>query len=589
MPVAPTANQFFLLLTLDIGSFSFTDGSGPPVPAPGGTLQAWMDIDLANAWRERIAQLLTDGALRASLYGPIDPNDRGALAQRQLRYMGDIAEAFANYYNALNIPWDSDPRARYVYRRWLAGDPEGLDVPQRKSHLYDKYTAYSSQWYQWDSAWPRSDRFDVQTAGDVHGLLPKRARELFNTYFQPNDRASRHKTEFVASTGLYIDLDENTTLWPDNAITSGALAHTRNRAYVTMDRRITLRGGARVYVQDSYDDYQRARQVYERFVNQCIMFGGVGFPYLPAPPNGAWVMTAGASAGVGDGVSPPHATDGWLGGTDPYNALPTDGPDHGMGMYGSGDPGSANWDDWRCFWWDFPFAGVDNEIPLKAVAPLVEYLTMYEEWHAELAARTPQQVVVQARAFAAYVNMQQIVKAGSQSQFLSGVGGADAHVEAEVTTPDPTITAVSTGIAAFGAAIATVGGPYGAVIGLVAGAVSAVMKVANAVIAHGVGRDNYRDDTGRWKPRIQPGWLQGSLVEGDGPQMYVEPPPGWVRPIRINLGPIDMTPGAYQPGQLPPSHNSIADYNAGTSTSKAPLVAMAAVGAALLFWLSRRK
>lgn len=97
---------------------------------PGPTVGHYADLSLARWWFEIALALSSDNRIIARL-DSVSP-DNGRFPQQdasgppvgwyaQTYYVRAIAEAIANGYNALNIPWYIDPIARALYRDWLAG------------------------------------------------------------------------------------------------------------------------------------------------------------------------------------------------------------------------------------------------------------------------------------------------------------------------------------------------------------------------------------------------------------------------------------------------------------------------------------
>lgn len=108
---------------------------------PGPMVDHYCDLSVARWWFEIALALATDNRIIARL-DSVNP-DKGLFPEQanldgpwnpigwytQVYYVRAIAEAIANGYNAMNIPWYIDPVARALYRDWFAGhDPDEFDV-----------------------------------------------------------------------------------------------------------------------------------------------------------------------------------------------------------------------------------------------------------------------------------------------------------------------------------------------------------------------------------------------------------------------------------------------------------------------------
>lgn len=108
---------------------------------PGPMVDHYCDLSVARWWFEIALALATDNRIIARL-DTVSP-DNGLFPEQagqngpwnpigwyaQVYYVRAIAEAIANGYNAMNIPWYIDPVARALYRDWLAGhEPDEFNI-----------------------------------------------------------------------------------------------------------------------------------------------------------------------------------------------------------------------------------------------------------------------------------------------------------------------------------------------------------------------------------------------------------------------------------------------------------------------------
>ena len=108
---------------------------------PGPMIDHYCDLSVARWWFEIALALATDNRIIARLdaaspdnglfpeqadqSGPWNPIGWYA----QTYYVRAIAEAIANGYNAMNLPWYIDPVARALYRDWFAGhEPDEYNI-----------------------------------------------------------------------------------------------------------------------------------------------------------------------------------------------------------------------------------------------------------------------------------------------------------------------------------------------------------------------------------------------------------------------------------------------------------------------------
>ncbi len=160
------------------------------------------------------------------------------------------------------------------------------------------------------------------------------------------------------------------------------------------------------------------------------------------------------------------------------------------------------------------------------VAPYDLYLQWARVWIADLAGRDLKQIILDARAYAIYVNAQQAILMGSAELFAARAIGVSADIFRQQRTADPTVTAVGGAIVAVSGA-ATVIPVVGPVVGLIGGAVGLGITIFETARTHDASRV-FKDDLGRYKPTLERGWLGGNPIDAtdsNKPGFLVPEPP----------------------------------------------------------------
>lgn len=200
-------------------------------------------------------------------------------------------------------------------------------------------------------------------------------------------------------------------------------------------------------------------------------------------------------------------------------------PGQGGGGCPSCDPGTG-WAGWNTYNFDSSWVGLFGDTaPLKFASALQDYWWWFDAWQRALAARTPEQIIQDSRAYAIYLNSWSVQQnGGSIAQLLNGIG----LTQQKLNSPDPQLQAavrsVGSAIASLGALTAAGTGGMSALIG---GAVAGVLSVASNYVPPDTS-SIFLDDLKRAKPVFERGWLAGSPASdapGNAPELSVPDPP----------------------------------------------------------------
>lgn len=207
----------------------------------------------------------------------------------------------------------------------------------------------------------------------------------------------------------------------------------------------------------------------------------------------------------------------------------------------------------------------------KRVAPAPAfYAPWLAAWVAAVARRTPEDVVLAARAYTTYLNNTAASLNGGAPAYLAAVANVPAEVLRDETTgpQQAGLRVAAAGAAAVGGAFAGVTFGISALIG---GAAALVLTSASALV-RGNPDQIHRDEFGRFKPVLERGWLAGNPGDPTDlgrPPLDVPAPPGWTRPHPI-FGGMPIFPQA-------PSRSDAS----GLAPPAAPLSTAARVGLVL--------
>jgi hypothetical protein len=170
-----------------------------------------------------------------------------------------------------------------------------------------------------------------------------------------------------------------------------------------------------------------------------------------------------------------------------------------------------------------------------------------------LRSRTPQQIVLGARFYTAYINNQIAGNVGGQAEVFS-------RIVQNIATLNQPGTAAASQFLAAGALAASIAGAVTSIAAGVAGATATAIPAVGAIIGGAIvavtaigtallspdTSSLKRDDLGRFKPVFERGWLSGNPGDASitgAPSLDVPDPPGF---RRIIIGPIipPVTPGS---------------------------------------------
>ena len=179
---------------------------------PGPMIEHYCDLSVARWWFEIALALATDNRIISRL-DSVSP-DTGLFPEQsregdmnpigwyaQTYYVRAIAEAIANGYNALNLPWYIDPVARALYRDWFAGhDPDEYNVRSNynQNNWFTNTEQCNEKRYTVLRARIRPNSYENMSVGQMPALLSR----LWNvTHPDPNDRRT---LEFLQKAGVML-------------------------------------------------------------------------------------------------------------------------------------------------------------------------------------------------------------------------------------------------------------------------------------------------------------------------------------------------------------------------------------------------
>ena len=180
---------------------------------PGPMVDHYCDLSVARWWFEIALALATDNRIIARL-DSVSP-DNGLFPEQadqngpwnpigwytQVYYVRAIAEAIANGYNALNLPWYIDPVARALYRDWFAGhdaDEYNIRSNYNANNWFTNTEQCNEKRYTVLRARIRPNSYENTSVGQMPALLSR----MWNvTHPDSNDRRT---LEFVQKAGVML-------------------------------------------------------------------------------------------------------------------------------------------------------------------------------------------------------------------------------------------------------------------------------------------------------------------------------------------------------------------------------------------------
>ncbi len=448
---------------------SFTNAIGEPValdtPPAGAALTHYHDPDRARAW-------FAYAKLTASAWASLDDSN----FRTQMTVYVNIGRAIMNGYNALNIPWHTDPEARRLWREYLSGPATPTTARILETEFGQRgFYGGADDWFRSNEAHPRMSQGSIPriTRASFLSLYPRRAdADLHPLQLclppMPRTVPLNAAGEEVRAPGLFDDPDvvrqielerfaDWANAWPD----FGTFASE----YMGQDFCVNSQTGVRVS-QDFLRDEQRA-------VMQSIEQGGP-LTWMQPAPNWKYMSFNTAIAPFGRDIDP--------------------------------------------------------RIPLKCSPALVWFFPWLLAWADSVAARTPQDIIVCSRAYVVWRNAQQVLSMGGPEAFLRAAAGSAPDLYAQMNRESPIATAAQGVIGAVGGALSA---PTFGISALVAGAAIGTIGILNGVGAFDQGVQNRgRDDLGRYKPSFERGWLSGNPFLNIAPasQLLADAPAPAVRP-----------------------------------------------------------
>jgi len=472
------------------GSAPADGSSGLNCPAtydPNGTtkLLHWADIELAEGWRQWIQQIangvsdpmlakLPSGAAPATpaqiafITSYAGKSDAELLRTNKVRtWLANMLGAIANYYNALNLPWSSDPQGRGLYRKFFSGNPGRFNAERpQDSDEFNPDQDYNAQWYTANAAkYPIINRHDAFASRDAVGLLPT---ALVNAFKGRNPgAAATHALEYRRTAGLQLvqapSPAANTRGWPLSSA-------------------------------DKTNDPVFAPQIANWAFVDVLPSDAVGAAYRTASMqiqtaqfNPWWEIPFATNFDCAPDAAARHAAG--------LDATQCDG-----GHFGQNDSQTIA----SSYAWAVP--GIVADTSLAAASPLVQYLAWVRQWAETIISRDPHQVIIDTRKYAVFVNT--VLSSQYNNMLFEAAGTSISEAARQQHQGDPNIAMAASAIAAIGAALSTATYGISAIIGAVVGA---GMMIADTVMEHQT-HGLHKDDMGQWKPAFLRGWLGGKIA-----------------------------------------------------------------------------
>jgi len=392
-------------------------------------------------------------------------NEILAVYEEQVKFVREVFQAIANYYNALNIPWSNDPEARRLYRKWLAGTG-GTGSEHNQAVDWNGGNWYSNRMIEKNvSNYP----FVTNPPSPSQGILVRRARR-FHEVMQP-----------------------------------GVKTHFRQLA------------GVRMTGPDSdWNNPRRSPYVFaQQATNEAFAYpNGLGDAFLPkSAANGI------IEEGVGGWL--PRAPDRgrMYGAKSGWERRPRVERLQQDRVNEIQDGQWAN--DWRTYGHTSYF-GIDN--PQQAAAPLRDYLDWAREWVDAISSRQPSQVLRDSRSSVLRYNLRWVNQLGGIDRFANTIAGQNAAIDRELRSGTTTevVGAVTGGLVrSLGSVIPGVGPQLANLVG---GASDAIFAIFGALIEDGSITSFGRDDLGNFKPVMERSFLKGDINSREAPPQVPAPP-----------------------------------------------------------------
>jgi hypothetical protein len=541
----------------------------------GQTITHWADVNLATAWMQYAQQLfghpppLTDPTLPPSSI--------------EWSYMLTIMRAMTSAFNALNIPVCIDPVFRKAFRDHFCGLPKAASAPPSgQLDAQQTATAYDRSMYQYQVDY----RDDWYTLNGLPGGDGGDDRPVIGTS--------------VTSSGM-----------PDATVS-------------VTDQRYAQRIGNSPFGDIVAAAIDGARQHYSAhnplqftFSLLPVLVVPCGLPGPPAGPpdlsqNG---LTNGYMARNRFFFEATLSQDGRA--AEPWThfdgTVGSAGSDQNHGFYGFPQGSAilpdgtalAFWDDnWTAIYFDSP--PFNNKAQIAA--GFMFYMSFLNDIITGFLSRTPQQVIQDARAFAAYQNAKTIEKNHGSQFVLNVLGNQATNIGQQQNAAKPSIQGVGAIVGALGvASIVAAGAAAGLASVATMGIAAVVTGVITATVAlvaafYQANVSGYgKDELGRLKPYFERAWLDGDCDDSaNPPSIPVDSPPMAVRPnftSAVNQAALQSFQGGGFGGSgtsavLPagPTGGPLVVQPAATGlTTGQAVVGLGLAGAVAWWWRNRKK
>jgi hypothetical protein len=468
-----------------------------------GTVDHFADLEVASCWAKYAKALATDSTKIRALdsVNPSSTKDEATSLKEFLAqnwFVHDCFNAICQFYNALNIPWHTDPEARRLYRYWLAGESAGGDavVFSARTDYNDGGWYHKGHWTDEKHPIRLRPRLMPDFPKNRLGAIPRAAREMWDRFgpFGDNNRFPidfRIRAGIVTSDVKYPNFDDRSAAEGERQIDySDAVI---NRAFVipmALDKS-RLQGNQNalsIRIVDPVAFGSQRSEVLQKIAFQIL--GGQLGDYF------------------GNTINFPEMLRNLL-------------------------------SDWRSFSWDDRITL--DKVPFQVSAPLRMYLDWAIDWANSINARTPDRVLSQARTSVVATNWK-------WKDFLGEAGFVEKAATAATTASNE-----GKGSDVVDAVI-QIGGTFTELIPgvgrLIGGAVTSAMPLITKLIRFSPPKSTSRDDLGRWKPVVERGYLSGdplSDVPAEGKPLHeVQTLPGFCR-TRAPVAPSNVRPEESRP------------------------------------------
>lgn len=485
-------DQDYRLLTISVQNRPLAGLNGQPmlddrgnavgnVPTGSASLLHWMDPELAIGWRAEARRRVD-----------------AAVANRDPAALIAAGRAVMLVYDALNVPWVTDPVGRLLYQAYVAGPPS-LGGAGRFVNEYRGGAAYPYN----DNVWLAANQplLDAGRTDPNHCIV---IPPLGGHYFG----------------GCVTDLTTppRQTLPYAGAIPAGTRGVINRHDWGAVP-----------------DPTQHPSQFLDRMQFAVVVPNGSALPVdqqrrVPLPFD-LGLLTA---PQVRNALLT-YTTRSFSGG-DPADAVER----LQTYVHLDGSDATTDPDGWDVYGFDSNYTLASPNVPERMRPSYEDYAPWLDRWVTALEARTPAQIVQDARGYTMFRNgLAASVNGGAASLAGAITNVSDAQLAANpAVVNDIHIAAAAT--AALGVALAA---PTAGISALIGGAASAILVLAATLSPPDLALISV-DDLQRPKPWFERAWLGGVGPGSQGPEgapsLSIDAPPGWVRPLSTlaRTGPV---------------------------------------------------